>query len=418
MKNAIRLALPLLAATGLSAAEPTRIAFTNGGMERGTDQPVGWTQSWVGRGALTITRDTSVSRHGKASLRVATTGDAKGNAFQMIDVPGGIAIAVRGAVRTEGKVKASVFAQSFTADWKPIGFQQLAYRHDNAPSDWSDFTGTATLPGNAARVGIGILVEGDGTAWIDDLRDAQDPDPAATADAAEPDSAPDITEGPPAKDKPSVPGWGFYPRFPTAWKARHEQNLARTRQGGIDVVFFGDSLTQGWGDGGKEPWETHFKPLKAVNYGIGGDSTRQVLWRIANGEVDGLTPRAVVVCIGTNNLYSDWNAGNEAEIADGIAAVATALRAKLPTTRVLVLGLLPRQNAWFCERIDRINAAVAKLDDGKDVRVLDMGGRFLKGPGAVRPELFIGDQLHLAKPGYVLWAEGIAPLLDEMIRQP
>jgi lysophospholipase L1-like esterase len=147
----------------------------------------------------------------------------------------------------------------------------------------------------------------------------------------------------------------------------------------------------------------------AVNYGIGGDSTRQVLQRIQNGLVEGISPKLVVLKIGTNNLYDDFNAGSDEEIADGIRSIVSELRKRLPTTKILLLGILPRQNEYFSNRAKRINEIISKLDDGRNVRFLDMSARFQTEVGKVVPELYGGDQLHLAKPamscGPIRWRQ-------------
>ncbi len=232
------------------------------------------------------------------------------------------------------------------------------------------------------------------------------------AQAAEPDPS----NGPPAKASPSTPGWGFYPQYPTAWQGMFTSQLEHTAVGSIDVVFLGDSITQNWTDAGTAVWNQRYVPLKAVNYGIGGDSTRQVLWRLTHGLVTGLTPKVVVLMIGTNNLYNDNNSGTDDEIAAGIAAVVHELRTRLPTTRLLVLGMLPRQNDWFCSRIARINAMTATLADGKLVSYLDLTPTFLAAPGQVTKELYSADQLHLGAAGYVAWDAAMAPLLDGLLR--
>lgn len=232
--------------------------------------------------------------------------------------------------------------------------------------------------------------------------------------------ASDPTSSAAPKAKPSEAGWGFYLDFPQAWQNTHNGFLQRTREGrlkkDINVVFLGDSITQGWGGEGREVWEKNFAPLGAVNYGIGGDSTRQVLWRIQNGEIDGLNPKLVVLKIGTNNLYGDNNSGSDEEIAQGITQIVQTLRLKLPQTKVLLLGVLPRQNDYFSNRAKNINAIIAKLDDGKIVRFLDMSARFQTDVGKVVPELYVGDQLHLAKPGYQMWADAMKPLFDQMMK--
>lgn len=230
----------------------------------------------------------------------------------------------------------------------------------------------------------------------------------------------DMTGGPPAKDKPAVPGWGFYPQYPKAWLATHQGFVDRAQntqlKGDIDVMFLGDSITQGWGGDGKAIWDKRYTPVKAVNFGMGGDSTRQVLWRITHGEVEGLHLKLIVLMIGTNNLYGDFNAGTDEEIADGIALIVNELRQKLPTTKVLLLGLLPRQNDYFCGRVANINRLLSKLDArNRTVRFLDIGAKFLSAPGKVKPELYNADQLHLNAAGYQVCADAMQPNFNTMM---
>ena len=149
---------------------------------------------------------------------------------------------------------------------------------------------------------------------------------------------------------------------------------------------------------------------------IGGDSTRQVLWRMEHGEFDGITPKLGVLKIGTNHLYGDGNAGTDEEIASGISVIVSTIRAKSPTTKVLLLGLLPRQNDCFSNRTKRINALIAPLDDGETVRFLDLSDRFQTEVGQVKPELYGPDQLHLVKAGYQVWADAMQPLFDPMMK--
>lgn len=227
---------------------------------------------------------------------------------------------------------------------------------------------------------------------------------------------PDPTAGPPDKALPSVAGWGFWPKYPKDWIRTFEGQLKQTKAGNVGVVFLGDSITNGWAAAGKAQWDAHFAPLGAVNYGIGGDATRQVLWRIEHGLLDGITPKVIVVAIGTNNLYGDYNAGTEAEIAAGIKACVDAARAKVPTAKILVLGMLPRQNAYFCDRIAKVNAITAKLDDGAAVRHVDPGAAFLAAPGKVKAELYRDDQVHLTTPGYEVLLTAIAPVFDALAK--
>jgi lysophospholipase L1-like esterase len=243
---------------------------------------------------------------------------------------------------------------------------------------------------------------------------------ATTAPAgAEPASdAADPEAQPAPKGLPSTPAWGFWPDHPRAWMGMFRGQLERTRQGDIDLVFVGDSLTQDWSGSGKQVWDAEFAGRKAVNYGIGGDSTRQVLYRIGNGLLDNIKPRVVVLLIGTNNLYDDINSGSDTEIAAGIAKTVELIRTRLPSARILVLGILPRQNDYFCNRIAAINTQVSGHARTPGVRYLDLTSGFLLAPGKVKPELYTADQLHLSTAGYKLLADMIRPSIEELLRSP
>ncbi len=425
--GAVLLTSPLAAADG----DPARRRIPNGDMTAGGDLPDRWDGRWIGKGAIAVQRDTTVFHTAPASLCVATDGGpANGSASCTVDCTGGEVLALSGWMKTDGRVKVNVFAQPFSADWRPLGFIQLGYRHDNDSHDWSEWNGTATMPADAARCIIGLLVEGEGRAWLDDVRAAGEPaytdrqaPPTPTAltigdFTLDPVPAGDPKTTPLAKAKPWIPGWCRWD-WRTAWVGQHEGFVANTRRlaGRIDVVFYGDSITAGFGDGVKA-----FDPqLTIVNYGIGGDSTRQLLYRISHGEVDGIAPRLVVLMIGTNNLYDDANGGSDAEIARGIATVVGLLRAKLPTTRILLLSILPRQNDWFCGRAKAVNALTAKLDDGKMVRVFSMWDVFHDPASTdancrVRKDLFNKDLLHLGPAGYEAWRTTMQPVFDQMMR--
>lgn len=220
------------------------------------------------------------------------------------------------------------------------------------------------------------------------------------------------------KAKPWVPGWCRWD-WRTAWLGQHQAFVEHTAKDGkqTQAIFYGDSLTQGWNSEASDVFAQHFGSRGAVNYGIGGDSTRQLLYRISHGEIDGIAPRLVVICIGTNNLYDDANGGSDEEIIQGIGTVVRLLQHKLPQTRILLIGLLPRQNEWFCGRISRINAGISTLEDGKRVRFIDVGGKFARAPGKIIPELYNQDQLHLIKAGYQTWAAEITPLFDKLMSE-
>jgi lysophospholipase L1-like esterase len=207
---------------------------------------------------------------------------------------------------------------------------------------------------------------------------------------------------------------------PANWIARHEGFLAEARQGRFDLVFIGDSITDGWRKGGLQVWNKFYAPRHALNLGIGGDRTQHVLWRIEHGELDGLKPKAVVLMIGTNNTGKEKDGSprnSTAEVIAGVTAVVKQIRAKLPQSKLLLLAIFPRGTPDAPERaqISEINAAIAKLDDGKMVKFLDIGKVFLAADGSI-PRTIMPDLLHPNAHGYQLWADAMEPALAGMLK--
>ncbi|HEV3165838.1 MAG TPA: platelet-activating factor acetylhydrolase IB subunit [Isosphaeraceae bacterium] len=196
------------------------------------------------------------------------------------------------------------------------------------------------------------------------------------------------------------------------WMMMHENFLDRAKEGNIDLLFLGDSITQGWGGGGKAVWERFYGPRNTANFGIGGDRTQHMLWRLDHGEVDGIHPKAVVLMIGTNNMDSN----PPEEIAEGVTAIIKKLREKLPDTKILLLGVFPRdQNASARrERLGAVNERIARLDDGTMVKYLDIGKSFLSDDGTISKEI-MPDFLHLSSRGYRIWADAMEPTLWSML---
>ncbi len=200
------------------------------------------------------------------------------------------------------------------------------------------------------------------------------------------------------------------PRGESWWLDRHRGNLARAREGPVDLLFLGDSITQRWGE--NAIWRRYYAPRRAANFGIDGDRTQNVLWRIADGELDAIDPRAVVLLIGTNNLDN----APTVEIAEGVGAILGEIRRRLPKARILLLGLFPRSRATdpAREKIGEVNARLERLGDGDHVRYLDVGGAFLEPDGSIAREV-MPDLLHPGLEGYRRWAEAMEPTLREML---
>jgi lysophospholipase L1-like esterase len=189
----------------------------------------------------------------------------------------------------------------------------------------------------------------------------------------------------------------------------HNRHVDRARQGHIDLLFVGDSITYGWDE---EIWKRHYDPRNAAHFGIPGDKTQQILWRIQNGELDGIRPKVVVLMVGTNNL----TVNTVDEIDLGVAAIVHEVRHRLPDTRTLLLGIFPRgpQPDAIREKLRAVNVRIARLDDGSHVRFLDIGRAFVNDDGTISPQI-MPDYIHLTRQGYRLWAEAMEPTLRPML---
>lgn len=196
------------------------------------------------------------------------------------------------------------------------------------------------------------------------------------------------------------------------WMKRHESINERAKLGDVDLLFIGDSITQGWND--NEVWKKFYEKRKAMNAGIGGDRTQHVLWRLDHGNIDGLKPKLAVLMIGTNNSNGKDFTGKQ--IGEGITAIVKKLRDKLPETKVLVLAIFPRGEKPNPQREKNAEASeiASKLADGEHVQYLDIGEKFLDKEGNLSTEI-MPDRLHLSLKGYQIWADSIEPKVAEML---
>jgi lysophospholipase L1-like esterase len=205
------------------------------------------------------------------------------------------------------------------------------------------------------------------------------------------------------------------------WVARHEGFVAQAKQGGIDILFMGDSITDFWRNRGSNVWNQYYAPRHAANFGISGDRTQHVLWRMDNGELDGIKPKVVVLMIGTNNTGKERDnktpRNTVPEIIEGVQAVVGDLRARLPESKILLLAIFPRGTLDDPQRaqVALVNTVIAKLDDGKMVQYLDIDSKFLEADGTL-PRSIMPDLLHPNAHGYQIWADAMNPTLDEMLK--
>ncbi len=197
---------------------------------------------------------------------------------------------------------------------------------------------------------------------------------------------------------------------------RHEAFLAKIKEGGThNLLFIGDSITDFWPRRAKETW-AKFDEYKPLNLGISGERTEDVLFRLNHGELEGLAPKVVVIMIGTNNFGQ--HADEKPEwTASGVDKIVKAVREKLPQSKILLLGIFPRETANSVRRkkVTVVNEVISKLDDGKNVFYLDIGDKFLDEKGDI-PKDVMGDALHPTAKGYDIWYDAMKPKLDELMK--
>ena len=216
---------------------------------------------------------------------------------------------------------------------------------------------------------------------------------------------------------PSVPPGtnpAVFPMPKNDWMTHFQRSLDRSKKGNVDLVFDGDSITDFWMSTGKEVWAKNYGKLNAVDYGISGDRTENLLWRLDKGQVAGLRPKLIVLMIGTN----DTGDCSDVQIADGIAAVVRAYRQACPEAVILLQSIWPRAekpNDPTREKIARINRLLPKLGDGKKVVYMDFGDRFVLPDGTINRDL-LPDALHPNVNGYEVWAEAIRPVVERALK--
>ncbi len=196
------------------------------------------------------------------------------------------------------------------------------------------------------------------------------------------------------------------------WRSRHQAMNARAKQGNVDLVYIGDSIVGNWRWDGKPVWDHYYAKRNGVILGISGDRTEQVLWRLQNGNVDGISPKLAIVMIGQNNGPS--NTGEE--IGAGVTAIVQTLRDKLPETKILVLAIFPRGEKPTAERavLATANQIASKLADGKHVFYMDVNYLFLRPDGSI-PAALMPDFEHPNEEGFRLWAAAIESKVAELM---
>lgn len=220
------------------------------------------------------------------------------------------------------------------------------------------------------------------------------------------------------------------PRLDPNSQKAHAQLLAKAKSGGIDIYFEGDSITRRWGASDPQykallaNWNENFFGWNAANFGWGGDTVRNVLWRIQNGELDGVHPKIIVLMAGTNDLEpAPGGNGKETrvdEVARGLEAILGVMQEKAPGAVIILMGITPRAvrgSGASMPIVNRVNERISHLADGRRVRFLNINKQLEDGNGGLLEGMTV-DGLHLTVKGYQVWANALKPIFAELLGPP
>ena len=191
----------------------------------------------------------------------------------------------------------------------------------------------------------------------------------------------------------------------------HLEKLREAKIGKIDFVMIGDSITHSW-----SKYPSVFKGVNLLNLGFPGDRTQNVLWRIENGALDGISPKLVTLMIGTNNMHDTkkaYPADKPQDIFTGIKAIVAEVRTRLPKSKLVIFSVFPRKEGSENDRAKEVNAMLPQLADGKYVSHIDLNPFFTTEKGQQNKVLYNRDLLHLNDQGYQTWGRAIKPLLKK-----
>ncbi len=222
----------------------------------------------------------------------------------------------------------------------------------------------------------------------------------------------------PGADKPSA-------RADKNSQRAHEQLVEKAKLGGIDVYFVGDSITRRWGTKDSqyhemlENWTTNFFGWNVGDFGWGADATQNILWRLENGELDGVNPKIIVLLAGINNV--GMIPGGEEKVADitrGLQAIVKVAQEKAPAAVIILTGIFPRNdNLAVIPEINQINESLAKMADGKKIRYVNINDKLADADGKLFPGMS-RDRLHPTVKGYQIWADALKPIFTEILGPP
>jgi lysophospholipase L1-like esterase len=206
----------------------------------------------------------------------------------------------------------------------------------------------------------------------------------------------------------------------------HQQLLHKAQQKGIDIYFVGDSITRRWGASDPqyrplfENWRTNFFGWNAANFGWGGDRIENILWRLQNGELEGVNPKVIVLLAGINNVGTAPGDSNKVDnITQGLKRLVELCQAKAPDASVVLTAIFPRNDSMaVIPAIYQINRNLAAMADGKKIRYLDINDKLADKEGRLFPGMMNPDQLHPTLKAYQIWADALKPIFLELLGPP
>jgi len=201
------------------------------------------------------------------------------------------------------------------------------------------------------------------------------------------------------------------------WKERHEQKLKLAKTSQVDLLFIGDSITQGWEKKVPQLWKKYYAPRNAFNLGFSGDRTQHVLWRLDNGAMDNMKPKVAVIMIGTNNTGHSMQKAEET--AKGIKSILDRVHKISPDTEILLLAVFPRGNQpnnKMRRRNIEINNLIKNYAEAEKVTYLDLAPNFINDQD-ILPKTIMPDSLHLNKDGYQIWIDAMEPTLKKLFSE-
>jgi len=213
------------------------------------------------------------------------------------------------------------------------------------------------------------------------------------------------------------------PRSDDNSRIAHQQLLAKAKHGGIDIYFEGDSITRRWGATDYprllENWKQNFFGWNAGDFGWGADRVQNILWRLENGELDGVNPKIIVLLAGINNVGTVPGGDEKVEnITRGLQAIVKVMQEKAPNAVIILTGLFPRNdNMAVIPEINKINENLAKMADGKKIRYINVNDKLADQDGKLHPGMTV-DRLHPTPKGYQIWADALKPIFTEILRPP